>query len=130
MTLTHLEKRFYEAFDIEPTLEYKNVPCINFIGDTGICDVSEEVCNPIKCNDYTPDKHSKCWENAIKVYPPITDHVLLELIKLLLSCDIDIYHDCIKAEKFEEDILILAIQQLSIIFPYYKDDVRKIMGVE
>lgn len=63
-----------------------------------------------------------------EAYPPITDHVLLELIKLLLDCEVDIYHDCIKSENFKDDILTLAIQQLSIIFPYYKDDVRKIMG--
>ncbi len=124
---TETEKRFYESFDIEPTLEYKNVLCIKFIGDTGICDVSEEVCNPIKCNDYTPDKHSKCWENAIKVYPPITDRVLLELICVAFNQvqNIKIYR-ILTVESLKE----LILQKLIIFKSDVYREVRKIMGVE
>lgn len=98
-----LEKKFFETFEIEP-----------------VC-LMKEMRKPV-CYDTTKCERCNWYE-----YPLITDHVLLEIIKLLLDCEVDIHHDCIKSENFKEDILSLAIQQLGIIFPYYKDSVRKIM---
>lgn len=89
MTLTETEKRFYEAFDIEPM----------YI-----------------------DVYIK------EAYPPITDHVLLELIKLLLCrCEITLYHDSFTNEKFKEDLLQVVMHWCSGLY-HYEDDVRKIMG--
>lgn len=76
---TELEQEFFKVFGIEPIEYRKNVPCLNFLS-SGICNITDERCNPSKCNEYRPDKTSRLWRDFMEVYPEITDRILLKLI--------------------------------------------------
>ena len=85
---TELEQEFFKVFGIEPIEYRKNVPCLNFLS-SGICNITDERCNPSKCNEYRPDKTSRLWRDFMEVYPEITDRKLLEMICILneTSCE-------------------------------------------
>lgn len=68
--MTNLSKELCEICGIKPYYKCKNVPCLNFIFDTGICNITESVCNPYECkNDYEPDTTHRSWKDGQAVYP-------------------------------------------------------------
>lgn len=83
---TELEQEFFRVFGIEPIEYRKNVPCLNFLS-SGICNITDERCNPSKCSEYRPDKTNRLWRDFMEVYPEITDHKLLEMICIILNAD-------------------------------------------
>lgn len=64
-----LSKKICDKCGIEPHYNCLNVPCLNFEGQTGICNISENTCNPLNCKNYEPDTNHRNWKESIKVYP-------------------------------------------------------------
>lgn len=67
-----LSEQICEACGIEPKYRCKNVPCLNFMADSGICMLKDGFtkCNPEICkDDYTPDTNHRNWKETEAVYP-------------------------------------------------------------
>ena len=89
-----LNKRICEILDIKPTYVCFNVPCLNFEGQTGICNITEERCNPSCCScNYSPDMESKNWKEAKEVYPDIIKpETFLRIQNEIIN--LDVYDEC------------------------------------
>lgn len=89
--INKLEKQFFQRFGIEPKK-----------GCTAYDKFTEEEANAI-CND-------KCAECSYldDVYPKITDHILLELIRLGLNYDFVIHSK--SKDELKEKLLVLLIR--------------------
>lgn len=65
-----LSEQLCELCGIKPKYKCRNVPCLNFIGNTGFCNISEKRCNPSECkNEYEPDTTHKFWKKGEAYYP-------------------------------------------------------------
>ncbi len=72
---------------MKPKYKCRNVPCLNFIGDTGICNISEKRCNPYECqNEYKPDTTHKFWKEGEAYYPDFENpENFVKLLELEIS---------------------------------------------
>lgn len=87
--MINLSKQLCEICGIKPHYKCKNVPCLNFIFDTGICNITESVCNPYECkNDYEPDTTHRSWEEGQAVYPDFEQpENFVKLFKLITTIE-------------------------------------------
>lgn len=72
MTDKSLSEQICEVCGIKPKYKCKNVPCLNFMADSGICMLKDGFtkCNPETCeDDYIPDTNHRNWKEAEAVYP-------------------------------------------------------------
>lgn len=110
--MTELEEKFYKTFGIE---------------QIAYCTLFDD-----ECRELQPCSYQNCKEEKQRVlaYPPITDHILLELVCILAKSkryDFDNY--VIFAEdtdNLKKDILFNVIARQK----YIKSDVRKLFEEE
>lgn len=105
MTNKSLSQQLCEACGIKPKYKCKNVPCLNFMADSGICILKDGFtkCNPEICeDDYTPDTNHRNWKEAEAVYPDFENNnnnfaKLLEIVSKKSSvsfCHNGTYYGC------------------------------------
>lgn len=90
MTNKSLSQQLCEVCGIEPKYKCKNVPCLNFMADSGICTLKDGFtkCNPEICeDDYTPDTNHRNWKEADAVYPDFENNNFSKLFKLITTAE-------------------------------------------